>query len=140
MARWIEGQGLSKADCLFPGRSGSDKPLSDSQFRRDVKGLAVFLGLNPAFYGCHSLRRTKPVFMHDDFVSPAVLKFLLGHQSLQSTQEYLGVDQKQALAKAREYDIFAFGPAVLAKAQGKEQSPSLNNPYDLHSLMEVSCA
>lgn len=102
--RWLARPGLKANDWLFPGRSG--QPLTTNHLRRLVKGWANRLGLDPADYSSHSLRRSKPAHMYGQGVRPEMLRLLLGHKSLKSTQEYLGIDRQQALALAREFDCF----------------------------------
>lgn len=103
--RWLARPGLKASDWLFPGRQG--QPLTTNHLRRLVKAWAELLSLDPTDYSSHSLRRSKPAHMYGQGVRPEMLRLLLGHKSLKSTQEYLGIDRQQALALAREFDCFA---------------------------------
>jgi len=99
--------GLKSNDYLFTGRTGDrQKPLSTNYLRRLVKSWAEMLGLNPADYSSHSLRRSKVSYLYARGVRPEMLRYLLGHASIQSTQEYLGLDRNQALDLARKFDCF----------------------------------
>ncbi|SNZ20070.1 tyrosine-type recombinase/integrase [Cohaesibacter gelatinilyticus] len=104
---WIEVGNLSRRDYLFTSRSGDgSKPITTNFLRRLVKKWAAELGLDPTDYSGHSLRRSKPSHLYAQGVRPEMLRLLLGHKSLQSTQAYLGIDQNEALALARKFDCF----------------------------------
>ena len=81
-------------------------PISTSYLRRLVKRWAERLELDPENYSSHSLRRSKPAAMYAAGVRPETLRLLLGHASIVSTQEYLGIEKHQALSAAREFDVF----------------------------------
>lgn len=84
---------LNRNDYLFtPHRTDYQSPISTSTLRRLVKHWAFLIGLNPDDYSSHSLRRTKPAMLYARGVRPEVLRLLLGHQNLNSTQAYLGID------------------------------------------------
>ena len=89
-----------------PLRGEHDGPISTSSLRYLVKSWALSIGLNPQDYSSHSLRRTKPAMLYSRGVRPEMLRLLLGHQNLQSTQSYLGIDQREALDLARKHDCF----------------------------------
>ena len=56
---WIRREGLRTGDFLFGSRiSGSDH-ISTRQYARIVKRWVASIGLDPAAYGTHSMRRTK---------------------------------------------------------------------------------
>ena len=104
---FVQSQNLGPDDFLFTSRkSGGRDPISTNYLRRIVKKWATEIGLDPAEYSGHSLRRTKPAFMYAKGVQPPPLRILLGQKSLESTQEYLGIDEQEALTLARQYDIF----------------------------------
>jgi integrase len=48
---------------LFPGR-GSAEHLSTRQYARLLAGWLAMIGLDPCFYGTHSLRRTKATLIY----------------------------------------------------------------------------
>jgi len=100
---------LQVNDYLFSAvRSDGAKPISTSTLRRLVKDWAILIGLNPEVYSGHSLRRTKPAIMYKQGVRSEPIRRLLGHQNLKSTQNYLGIDQREALDLARKHDVFQF--------------------------------
>ncbi len=102
----VKAKKLSKNDYLFPSRKIIGEPITTGTLRRLVKKWAYMLGLPDGEYSGHSLRRTKPSLLYAKGVRPEMLRILLGHQSLQSTQEYLGIDQNEALEIARQHDCF----------------------------------
>jgi integrase len=59
IAAWISVKELSNDDWLFPSRSKRRAHLSTRQYARLVDRWVGLLGLDPAAYGTHSMRRTK---------------------------------------------------------------------------------
>jgi len=59
VARWIESGNLKAEDFLFPSRLHESSHLSTRQYARIVDLWMEEIGLDPATYGTHSLRRTK---------------------------------------------------------------------------------
>ena len=103
----VEKGQLTVDDWLFRGNPHHrNQPISTNHLRRLVKRWAVMLGVDATNYSSHSLRRSKPSYLYSQGVRPEMLRFLLGHQSLKSTQEYLGIDRNQALDFARQFDCF----------------------------------
>src|SRR5262245_21658788 len=49
---------------LFDGRGNSDRGLTTRQYARLVQGWVASIGLDPAKFGTHSLRRTKAVLIY----------------------------------------------------------------------------
>ena len=104
---YVDRYALSGHDLLFTADRGDrQKPITTNYLRRLVKKWAEDLGRDPADYSSHSLRRSKPSHLYAQGVRPEMLRLLLGHKSLQSTQAYLGIDQNEALALARKFDCF----------------------------------
>ena len=58
-AAWIHQAQLRSEDCLFPSRLHTSDHLSTRQYARIVKGWVKAIGLDPAMYGTHTMRRTK---------------------------------------------------------------------------------
>ena len=48
-------------------------------------------------YGTHSLRRTKPTLIYRQTKNLRAVQLLLGHEKLESTVRYLGVEVDNAL-------------------------------------------
>ena len=56
---WIAAMRFAGDDWLFPSRSKQGAHLSTRQYARLVDAWVTLVGLDPAAYGTHSLRRTK---------------------------------------------------------------------------------
>src|ERR1700687_5987768 len=56
--------------------------------------------LDPAAYGTHSLRRTKPTLIYRRTRNLRAVQLLLGHSKLESTVRYLGIEVDDALEVA----------------------------------------
>jgi integrase len=57
---WIGRSRLASDDFLFPSRVHASPHLSTRQYARIVDSWVQEIGLDPAAYGTHSIRRTKP--------------------------------------------------------------------------------
>lgn len=64
VAALIRRHDLSAQDYLFPSRLADSPHLSTRQYARIVQGWVSSIGLNPATYGIHSLRRTKAALIY----------------------------------------------------------------------------
>jgi hypothetical protein len=63
---WILQAGLRPEEFLFPSRVHSSPHLCDAQYARIVDGWIREIGLDPAAYGTHSMRRTKAALIEVD--------------------------------------------------------------------------
>ena len=61
---WINHARLSGNSQLFPSRLKSSPHISTRQYARIVKSWVSQIGLDPAGYGTHSLRRTKATLIY----------------------------------------------------------------------------
>jgi hypothetical protein len=59
VAAWIKEAGLRSEDYLFPSRLHESLHLSTWQYAHIVDSWVEEIGLDPADYGTHSMRRTK---------------------------------------------------------------------------------
>jgi integrase len=94
---WITEKGLRSPDYLFPSRIRKSFHLSRRQYARIVNGWVSEIGLDPALYGTHSLRRTKASLIYRRTKNIRAVQLLLGHTKLESTVRYLGIDVDDAL-------------------------------------------
>jgi integrase len=60
----------------------------------------VSIGLDPAVYGTHSMRRTKASLVYRRTKNLRAVQLLLGHTKLESTVRYLGIEVDDALELA----------------------------------------
>ena len=61
---WIRQSGLASDDFVFPSRVHASPHLSTRQYARIVDSWVEEIGLDPAAYGTHSIRRTKPSLIY----------------------------------------------------------------------------
>ena len=102
---WIGEAGLKGGSYLFPSRVKSSPHISTRQYARIVEGWVASIGLDPAEYGTHSLRRTKPTLIYRRTKNLRAVQLLLGHSKLESTVRYLGIDVDDALEIAEQTEI-----------------------------------
>ncbi len=105
VARWVNGKALKNSDWLFPSRVDRTKPMTTRQYGRLVDEWIAEIGLSPAAYGTHSLRRTKAALIYRKTGNIRAVQLLLGHTKLDSTVRYLGVEVEDALAIAEGIDV-----------------------------------
>ena len=63
------------------------------------------IGLNPAAYGTHTLRRTKVSLIYRRTKNLRAVQLLLGHSNLESTVRYLGIEVDDALEMAEQTQV-----------------------------------
>jgi integrase len=85
---WILLSKLSGSDSLFPSRMRRSPHLSTRQYARIVKRWVSSIGLDPALYGTHTMRRTKVSLIYRRAKNIRAIQLLLGHKSLESTVRY----------------------------------------------------
>ena len=90
---------------LFPSRRCPAASLSTRQYARIVHGWVNMIGLDPAAYGTHSMRRTKAAQIYRKTVNLRAAQLLLGHTKLESTVRYLGIEVDDALEIAEQTDV-----------------------------------
>jgi integrase len=89
---------------LFPGR-GAAGHLTTRQYARLLGEWLTMIGLDPCFYGTHSLRRTKATLIYKKTGNLRAVQLLLGHTKIESTVRYLGIEVDDALAVAKQIDV-----------------------------------
>ena len=68
---------------LFPGR-GPAGHLTTRQYARLLAGWLGLIGLDPCFYGTHSLRRTKATLIYKKTGNLRAVQLLLGHTKMRA--------------------------------------------------------
>ncbi len=89
---------------LFAGR-GRKCGLTTRQYARLVQEWVASIGLDPAKFGTHSLRRTKAVLIYRRTGNLRAVQLLLGHSKIESTVRYLGIEVDDAIEIAEKIDI-----------------------------------
>jgi integrase len=102
---WIAASKLSPGDHLFPSRNSRSAHLSTRQYSRIVDGWIAMIGLDPADYGTHSLRRTKATLIYRRTRNLRAVQLLLGHRKIESTVRYLGIEVDDALEMAEQTEV-----------------------------------
>lgn len=90
---------------LFAGRGNTDRGLTTRQYARLVQDWVASIGLDPAKFGTHSLRRTKAVLIYRRIGNLRAVQLLLGHSKIESTVRYLGIEVDDAIEIAEKIDI-----------------------------------
>ena len=102
---WIRLSGLASENFLFPSRVRASPHLSVRQYARIVDSWVEEIGLDPAAYGTHSIRRTKPSLIYRRTKNLRAVQLLLGHTKLEITVRYLGIEVEDALELAEQTEV-----------------------------------
>ena len=105
ISNWIEKAELSMHDYLFTSRFKSSSHISTRQYARVVGGWVSEIGLDPAEYGTHSMRRTKASLIYRRTKNLRAVQLLLGHTKLESTVKYLEIEVDDALEMAEQTEV-----------------------------------
>ena len=101
----LERSSSTVADYLFSSSREADNHLSVRQYARLVDGWIKLAGLDPRRYGTHSLRRTKATLIYRKTGNLRAVQLLLGHEKVESTVRYLGIEVEDALAISEQVDV-----------------------------------
>jgi len=102
---WLECRGGTLEDFLFPSRVDKAGHVSTRQYARLVDEWVSGIGLLPQDYGTHSLCRTKASIIYKQSGNLRAVQILLGHNKIESTVRYLGVDVEDALTLAEGTEV-----------------------------------
>jgi integrase len=102
---WLAGRRVGGSGCPFPSRRGGNTPITTRQYGRLVRQWVASVGLDPAAYGTHSLRRTKPSLVYKRTGNLRAVQLLLGHTKLESTVRYLGIEVDDALSLSEQTEV-----------------------------------
>ena len=105
VGEWIKEAALNSDDFLFPSRIHESPHLGTRQYARIVDSWVKEIGLDPAGYGTHSMRRTKASLIYRRTKNIRAVQLLLGHSKLESTVRYLGIEVEDALEMAEQTEI-----------------------------------
>jgi len=105
LTKWIEHENLKQDDFLFKSRFKNSPHISTRQYARIVESWISEIGLDPAAYGTHSLRRTKASLIYRRTKNLRAVQILLGHTKLESTVRYLGIEVDDALEMAEQTEV-----------------------------------
>jgi integrase len=102
---WIKDAKLGNDDYLFPSRIHDSPHLGTRQYARMLDSWITEIGLDPAEYGTHSMRRTKAALIYRRTKNLRAVQLLLGHTRIESTVRYLGIEVEDALEMAEQTEI-----------------------------------
>ncbi|MEQ1671011.1 MAG: tyrosine-type recombinase/integrase [Hyphomicrobium sp.] len=102
---YLRTTGRKTNQVLFAGRGSSERGLTTRQYARLVQDWIASIGLDPAKFGTHSLRRTKAVLIYRRTGNLRAVQLLLGHSKIESTVRYLGIEVDDAIEIAEKIDI-----------------------------------
>jgi len=102
---WIRKARLELTDYLFPSRIHKSGHIGTRQYARILRGWVQDAGFDPAAFGTHSMRRTKPSLIYRRTKNLRAVQLLLGHQRVESTIRYLGVEVDDALEIAEQTEV-----------------------------------
>ena len=105
LVRWMALRPAVPSEWLFPSRMRPGYHLSTRQYIRLLKQWVGQIGLPPAAYGTHSMRRTKVALLYRKTGNLRACQLLLGHTKLESTVRYLGVELDDALELSEALEI-----------------------------------
>ena len=102
---YLAAAGKKPGEFIFGGRRGRDRPITTRQYARLVGQWIAGIGLDPRFFGTHSLRRTKATLIYRRTGNLRAVQLLLGHKKIENTVRYLGIEVDDALAIAEQVDV-----------------------------------
>ena len=102
---WINSKNLNVYDWLFPSRKDRSSAMTTRQYGRIVKKWIGSIDLPKSSYATHSLRRTKATLIYRKTGNLRAVQLLLGHEKIDSTVKYLGVEVEDALALSESIDL-----------------------------------
>ena len=102
---YLKKSGRVPGQYLFPGRADDEAHLTARQLSRLLKHWLMAVGLDPALYGTHSLRRTKATLIYKRTGNLRAVQLLLGHTKIESTVRYLGIEVDDALEIAESVEV-----------------------------------
>jgi integrase len=102
---YLKIAGKKPGQVLFNGRRDADHGMTTRQYARLLSEWSTSIGLDPHFFGTHSLRRTKATLIYRRTGNLRAVQLLLGHTKIESTVRYLGIEVDDALAIAEQIDV-----------------------------------
>lgn len=105
ISHWINHAELMSDDYLFKSRNRTSGHITTRQYARRVDNWVRDIGLDPAEYGTHSMRRTKASLIYRRTKNLRAVQILLGHTKMESTVRYLGIEVDDALEMAEQTEV-----------------------------------
>ena len=105
LVEWLDWRPAQNNEWIFPSRSNRGFHISTRQYARLLKRWVSLVGLDPAAYGTHTMRRTKVSLLYKKTGNLRACQLLLGHTKLESTVRYLGVEVDDALELSEALEL-----------------------------------
>ena len=101
---YLKAAGKKSDEFLFSGRGYLNRCMTTRQYARLVSSWIATIGLDPHFFGTHSLRRTKATHLPSNRLLTCRAA-AQGHTKIESTVRYLGIEVDDALAIAEQINV-----------------------------------
>jgi len=105
VAAWITHAQLKSEQYLFPSRIHESPHISTRQYAKIVGQWVTTIGLDRTAYGTHTMRRTKATLIYRRTKNLRAVQLLLGHNKVESTVRYLGIEVDDALVISEQTDV-----------------------------------
>jgi integrase len=105
VAAWIAQAQLRPEQYLFPSRLHESPHISTRQYAKIVGQWVTSIGLDQTAYGTHTMRRTKATLVYRRTKNLRAVQLLLGHNKVESTVRYLGIEVDDALVISEQTDV-----------------------------------
>lgn len=105
LSEWIQSANIKNTDFIFISRIRNSPHITTRQYARIVQHWVTEIGLDPANYGTHSMRRTKVTLIYHRTKNLRAIQLLLGHTKIESTVRYLGIELDDALEMAEQTEV-----------------------------------
>lgn len=105
MGAWVNEANLGVDDYLFPSRVHDAVHLGTRHYARIVDSWIEEIGLDPAAYGTHSMRRTKASLIYRRTKNIRGVQLLLGNTKLESTVRYQGIEVEDGLEMSEQTEV-----------------------------------
>jgi integrase len=102
---YLRASGKRPGGFLFTSRRQGGRCMTTRQYARLVSEWIGSIGLDSRLFGTHSLRRTKATLFYRRTGNLRAVQILLGHNKIESTVRYLGIEVDDALALAEQVDV-----------------------------------
>lgn len=105
LTAWISLAHLRSDQYLFPSRILVRSIYRQGNMLRIVADWVKSIGLDPAAYGTHAMRRTKATQIYRRTKNLRAVQLLVGHCKLENTVRYLGIDVDDALEISEQTEV-----------------------------------
>ena len=105
LSDWIKLAGIKLSDFIFPSRIHNSPHITTRQYARIVRHWVTEIGLDPANYGTHSMRRTKVTLIYRRTKNTLAIQLLLGYIKIEKTVRYLRIKVGDPLKMAEQTEV-----------------------------------